>query len=110
MTRFALVLLMCVVVHSAFSAPATKPIRNVQPIDGNEQSTFQNIPDPLTYGPHRDALDELVGTAYVAGTTWYDYQHNGTTGKMIDVDDLGFVHITCMNELNSTCTYRHVYY
>ncbi len=110
MTRFALVLLMFVVVNSAFSASASKPMQNVRPIDGREQTAFQNIPDPSSYGPHRNALDELVGTAFQAGTTWYDYQHNGTSGKMISVDDLGFVHVTWMNGLNASGSERHVYY
>ena len=66
MKRFALVLLVFAVIHTSIAAPATKPMQNVKPIDGREQPVFQNIPDPSTYGPHRDALDELVGTAYVA--------------------------------------------
>jgi hypothetical protein len=55
------------------------------------------------------ALDS-TGVTYQAGTTWYDYQHNGTAGKMLAVDDLGFVHVTWMNGLNSPSTSRHVYY
>lgn len=110
MKRFALVLLMCAVAQSAWAASATKPMQNVKPIDGREQPTFQHIPDPSTYGPHRDALDDLVGSVFVAGTTWYDFQHNGTTGKMIGVDDLGFVHITWTNALDQAANERHVHY
>jgi hypothetical protein len=110
MIRFAHVLLVFAVIHTSMAAPATKPMRNVKSIDGREQPVFQNIPDPSTYGPHRDALDDLVGTAYEAGDTWYDFQHNGTSGKMIGVDELGFVHVVWMNGLDQQSNNRHVFY
>lgn len=111
MTRFLHVLLLLALVCTALAAPPpTKPLTAVKPADGSEQPHFSNIPDPTRYGPQRDALDELVGTAYAGGTTWYDFQHNGTTGKMIDVDAEGFVHITWTNGLNSSSSERHVYY
>ncbi|MCB1060709.1 MAG: T9SS type A sorting domain-containing protein [Calditrichaeota bacterium] len=110
MTRFALVLLVFAVIHTSLAAPSTKPMRNVKPIDGREQPVFQHIPDPSTYGPHRGTLDDLVGTSYVAGTTYYDYQHNGTSGKMIGVDELGFVHVTWTNGLDPQSNTRGVYY
>jgi len=57
----------------------------------------------------RQALD-AVGSMYMAGTTWYDYQHNGSEGKMISVDDFGFVHMVWMKGMNSANDPRHVYY
>lgn len=110
MNRFVLVLLTFAVVNSAVLAAATKPMRNVKPVDGRETPAFEHIPDPSTYGPHRDALDDLVGTAYVAGNTWYDYQHNGTSGKMIGVDELGFVHVVWMRAEDASFNDRHAYY
>ncbi|MCB9358229.1 MAG: T9SS type A sorting domain-containing protein [Calditrichaeota bacterium] len=111
MHRIALIFLLAVGIGLAQAAPSTtKALNNVKPIDGSEQPTFQNIPDPSMYGPRRDALDDPVGVIYQAGTTWYDYQHNGSSGKMVDVDDLGFVHVTWTNGLNSTSSSRHVYY
>ncbi len=59
--------------------------------------------------PAQSSLD-LIGTQYEAGTTWYDYQHNGTAGKMIGVDDLGFVHVVWMNGLDEAAASRHVFY
>ena len=53
---------------------------------------------------------DLVGVTYDAGTTYYDYQHNGTTGKMINVDNTGWVHMVWMNGLNNTNSQRHVFY
>ena len=74
--------------------------------------------DPATLGPAQPpefgnpvlSLDEPIGEVYVAGTTWYDLQHNGSAGKMIAVDDSGFVHLVWMNGLNSAYNPRHVYY
>jgi len=43
----------------------------------------------------RGTLD-TIGTVYPAGNTYYDQQHNGTAGKMIGVDELGFVHLVWM--------------
>lgn len=111
MIRFALALSVMAVVNTLYAAPSAKmPMRNVKVADGTEQPIFQNIPDPATYGPRQDALDDLVGSAFIAGTTWYDYQHNGTAGKMVAVDDMGFVHVTWTNGENASTTVRHAYY
>lgn len=111
MIRFALAISVLAVLNMVQAAPSAKmPMRNVKVADGSEQPSFQNIPDPATYGPRQGTLDDLVGSAYVAGTTYYDYQHNGTAGKMVDVDDLGFVHVTWMNGLNPSSSSRHAFY
>lgn len=34
-----------------------------------------------------------VGNTYVAGDTWYEYQHTGSCGRMIGLDDSGHVHV-----------------
>ena len=39
--------------------------------------------------PSRYTLDDRIDTA---GTTWYDYQHNGTTGKMISIEKDGYAY------------------
>jgi len=54
--------------------------------------------------------DDYVGTVYQAGTTWYDYQHNGSTSRQIGLDGLGNVHIVWMNGLNSGASNRHIFY
>ena len=41
------------------------------------------------------------GTVRTCGTTWYDFQHNGTAGKMVAVDDQGFVHMVWMKGLQA---------
>lgn len=51
-----------------------------------------------------------LGEFETVGTTWYDYQHNGTAGRMIAIDDNGSIHVVWMNGLQSGATQRHVYY
>ena len=52
----------------------------------------------------------VVGTTYQAGTTYCDQQHFGSAGKMIGVDQTGWVHVVWMRDLNSSLTERHAYY
>jgi hypothetical protein len=42
------------------------------------------------------ASAQPIGETYVAGTTWYDLQHTGSCGRMIGVDDSGYVHVVWM--------------
>ena len=68
----------------------------VKLITGNEDIRMNIVGDPVDpfdYGyPRRDPLGEVLTVGY----TWYDYQHNGTIGKMIAVDSDGGIHITWM--------------
>jgi len=62
--------------------------------------------------PMRDDFDEVAyGEDEVIGYTWYDYQHNGSIGKMIARDSDGGTHFVWMEgygrELGSE---RHVVY
>jgi len=40
---------------------------------------------------------EPLGNTYVAGTSWFDFQHNGSCGRMVGVDDSDFVHAAWMS-------------
>ncbi len=51
---------------------------------------------------------QYIGEVDTVGTTWYDYQHNGSCGRMIRVDSQHNIHVVWMNGLNSMG--RHVYY
>jgi len=66
---------------------------------------------PTRPGVARQALD-LVGTAYDAGTSYWDEQHNGTAGKMIAVDEMGYIHMVWTKLMNTDYDngQRHVYY
>jgi len=53
------------------------------------------------------ATGQPVGNTYVAGNTYYDYQHGGSCGRMIGLDDSGYVHVVWMR---AGTWDRHVYY
>ncbi len=58
--------------------------------------------------------DPFIGERMWVGDTWYDYQTNGTVGKMIAVDDDGGVYIVWMdgageNLANSDRDFKHNY-
>ena len=81
------------------------------PAIGADQQTYFGPPEepPLRLPSH--SLDQPVGTLYLAGTTWYDFQHNGSAGKMISVDDAGYVHLVWMKGLTSVIGGdRRIYY
>ena len=50
-----------------------------------------------TTSPRRD---DFLGERFVAGDTWYDFQTNGSLGKMIALDSDGGVHITWTDGYN----------
>jgi len=60
--------------------------------------------------PLRHHLDEPIGLVDTAGTTYYDWQHNGTAGKMMGVDGEGFAHIAWTKAEDSGYLQRHVQY
>jgi hypothetical protein len=69
-----------------------------------------NVP-VAPWRPTRQHFDEYVGTLDTAGTTYYDYQHNGSAGKMVSVDSYGFISVVWMNGLTDVLTGpRYVYY
>ncbi|MBU1652172.1 hypothetical protein KKA00_08120, partial [bacterium] len=53
---------------------------------------------------------DLVGDTVTIGTTWYESQHNGTIGRMLEKDANGYLQFVWMNGTNSGSTDRHVYY
>jgi hypothetical protein len=60
----------------------------------------------------RFTLDEGTpgSTYYIVGTTWYDNQQNGTAGKQLAVDALGYVHHVWMKGMESGSANRHIFY
>lgn len=54
------------------------------------------------------ALAQPIGVVDTAGYTWYDLQHNGSCGRMIAVDAMGYAHVVWTNGTNNW--QRHVYY
>ncbi len=66
---------------------------NVAPPAGE----YPSVQPPMNRLPNRD---DILGERFIAGDTWYDYQTNGSLGKMIAVDPNGGVHITWMDGLD----------
>lgn len=52
----------------------------------------------------------VFGQTYTAGRTYASFQHQGSCGRMIGVDDEGRVHVVWMNVLNPAGTNRQVMY
>ena len=88
----------------------TDPRPNVQPLGGSHDPIRDAGFVPRGTGP-RLVLDEPMGVVYRAGEGYYDYQHNGTSGKMIGVDELGFVHLVWMKGMTDVpAAGRHVFH
>ena len=107
-----LILVSVVAVNLLWAAPekvtVKKKMHNL-PVRGTTHDPEINAP-AAPDKPSRYTLDDYVGTIDTAGTTWYDYQHNGTAGKMIAVDEFGVVSVVWMNGLNPQSNPRYVYY
>ena len=54
--------------------------------------------------------DDFIGERFEVGNTWYDYQTNGSVGKMIEVDPDGNVHVTWMDAFDQEWRERHQKY
>jgi hypothetical protein len=102
--------LCCAVV--AATAHPLKKVRMQPPVSqslSDVSSPNRVVPEnPVT--PSRHHLDEVLGFADTMGTTYYDWQHNGTDGKMLDVDAQGYVHLTWTKAFDPSYTQRYVYY
>lgn len=62
---------------------------------------------PLRTGiPRRD----LIGEVDTFGFTFYDYQHNGSIGKMVVLDTDGGLHFVYMKSTDAGQANRHMYY
>jgi len=73
-------------------------------------SELPAIPGGIPYTESAEYKDAPLGPTYTLGTTWYDYQHNGSIDKMIHLNADGGVHFCWMNGLQAQATDRHIYY
>jgi hypothetical protein len=89
--------------------PAKGPLTLYPTTTGNEISNAPSVYPPYTL-PAPESTDDIVGDTVTIGTTWYDIQHNGTTGRMIEIDDEGYYHFVWMNGTNNGASDRHIYY
>ncbi|MBU1637060.1 DUF4314 domain-containing protein, partial [bacterium] len=104
----ALFTLLAVALSTVSFADVTRaPITNFK-FKGGSNDTAS--PQALPLSQHRVPVISTLDETYNAGTTWYDDQHNGTMGKMIAVDEMGWVHMVWTNGVNSGSSTRHVFY
>ena len=106
-----LCLLTCAVLQAAPDVTSpSHPAANAPVVGAEEQTYFGPREEPPLRLPGH-SLDDPIGALYQAGTTWYDYQHNGSAGKMISVDNDGYVHLVWMKGTTSVPTGdRRIYY
>ena len=64
----------------------------------------------IPYHPEGQIKGNPLGQTYMAGTTWYDYQHNGTISKMIALSPNKGVHVAWMNGFQAQAGDRHIFY
>ena len=73
---------------------------------------IRELPAPEGLSPVSGPVntDDPIGELFILGTTWWDIQHNNTCGRQVQIDDMGYIHATWMNGLNTGATYRHIFY
>jgi len=101
--------LMLAVAASAWAGATTSKVISPTaktPIVGN---TLEANHTPMALRHQAQTLD-VIGDVYIAGTTYYDYQHNGTAGRMIGLDPSGYVHVGWMNGVTQDFAQRDAYY
>jgi hypothetical protein len=64
------------------------------------------LPAPLVKTTPDQRVDEWLGSHVVLGTTRYDYQHNGSTSRMLAVSSDGIVHGSFMGGLDASAGRR----
>ena len=93
----------------AATQPTKMPAVNY-PLKTGEEEVIASVVYPQY--PTPSSLDDrdIVGDTIVIGTTWYENQHNGTIGRMLEKDELGYIHFAWMNGLSEGASSRHIYY
>ncbi|MCL4306317.1 hypothetical protein KJZ99_10405 [bacterium] len=90
-----------------FGIEVKGPVHIARPLDGSED--LSRVPVVELARSSSRTLDDPIGQTYLAGTTYYEIQHNSTSGRIIGVDNAGNVHVVWTNGDISFVT-RNVYY
>jgi len=64
----------------------------------------------IPYFPRVQLQGDPLGQTYLVGTTWYDYQHNGSISKTISLTPSRGVHVIWMNGFQAQAADRHIFY
>ncbi|TKJ42584.1 hypothetical protein CEE37_02530, partial [candidate division LCP-89 bacterium B3_LCP] len=105
MRNTILAIVLVTLVPALLLAGSQAPLTNYPVMDGSEQVNAQ-----VTHPPYVNAGGMDLGTTQVIGTSWYDIQHNGTVGRMIEKSADGYTDFIWMNGLDYGATQRHIYY
>ncbi|MDK9699281.1 MAG: T9SS type A sorting domain-containing protein [bacterium] len=106
---FTLSTLLPIIANSAPTVARVDPhhydklITGEEPLPSWDLLPNDRLPDP-------PPMLDTIGSVFRAGRTWYDLQHNGTCGRMIAKDSLGFVHMVWMRGFDSAAVTRHISY
>ncbi len=107
---FMVILLAGVALAGVVRKPVDRaPMKNLPIFGGAHDSQVNRAYAPSRPLPFSSSLDS-TGAAYVAGDTYWDAQHNGSVGKMIGVDSLGYVHMVWTKGEDQNDQNRNVYY
>lgn len=113
MVRKVTLIVMLVLIPGLVLGAAVKvikaPIQNLPLTSGDEVVNASVVMPPYALRSVA-GTDQIVGDTLTIGTTWYENQHNGTIGRMVEKSDDGYLHFVWMNGLNSGASDRHVYY
>lgn len=90
-----------------YADPKTPAYKVVLP---GTEPTPHNVPVANGNPQNRPQRDDVIGDVFPAGNTWYDYQSNGSIGKMIAYDSQGGIHVTWMDGQDSQNQTRHQKY
>lgn len=91
-----------------FVNPKIDPNQKTRIIIGNEVLPMDALGDRL---PEPPPMTDTIGNVFRAGRTWYDCQHNGTVGRMLEIDTItNTVHMVYMRGIDSLATNRQVFY
>ncbi len=83
-------------------AAADVPLTGTETLPGGPVADYYDLPPIWNL--------DYIGSPEQVGTTWYDYQHNGSMSRMVAYGPDGSVHCSWTNGLNSGATQRVVYY
>ncbi|MCX7835535.1 MAG: hypothetical protein N2450_05640, partial [bacterium] len=88
--------------------PKVNPYLKNPVFTGSEDIFIDAFPNSL---PEPPPMVDTIGNVFRAGRTWYDCQHNGTIGRMLEIDTAtGQVHMVYMRGIDSGATNRHIFY
>lgn len=88
--------------------PYHHPLHHHPLITGDEISTGPAFYPPYKM-PENRGLD-VVGDTMTVGTTWYEYQHNGTISRMIELSSDGYAQMVWMKAADPGSITRHIFY